>query len=60
MRVNVEPSGFAPLSADFPDGLPGEMPMSPGTGEDELFIRSAAKSLKEFESYWGYEDSASL
>ena len=22
VRVNVEPSGFAPLSADIPDGLP--------------------------------------
>lgn len=58
--VNVEPCGFAPLPADLPDGLPCEMPSPPGTREDELFIRAAAKSLKEVERCWRYANSASL
>ena len=50
--VNVEPCGSAPLPADLPDGLPCEMPIPPGTREDELFIRAAAKSLKEAKRCW--------
>ena len=58
--VNVEPCGLAPLPADLPDGLPCEMPSPPGTREDELLIRAAAKSLKEVERYWRFANSASL
>ena len=58
--VNVEPCGFAPLPADLPDGLPCEMPIPPGTREDELFIRAAAKSLKEVERCWRYANSSPL
>ena len=58
--VDMEPCGFAPLPADLPDGLPCEMPSPPGTREDELFIRAAAKSLKEAKRCWRYANSASL
>ena len=58
--VNVEPGGSAPLAADLPDGLVREMPIPPGTREDELFIRAAAKSLKEAKRCWRYANSASL
>ena len=36
------------------------MPSPPGTREDELFIRAAAKSLKEAKRCWRYANSASL
>ena len=58
--VDMEPCGFAPLPADLPDGLPCEMPSPPGTREDELFIRAAAKSLKEAKRCWRYANSSSL
>ena len=58
--VNVEPGGSSPLPADISDGLPCEMPIPPGTREDELFIRAAAKSLKEAKRCWRYANSASL
>ena len=58
--VNVEPGGASPLSTDLPDGLPCEMPRPPGTREDELFIRAAAKSLKEVERCWRYANSSPL
>ena len=58
--MNVEPCGSAPLAADLPDGLVREMPIPPGTREDELFIRAAAKSLKEAKRCWRYANSASL
>ena len=58
--VNVEPCGSPPLPADLPNGLACEMPIPPGTREDELFIRAAAKSLKEAKRCWRYANSASL
>ena len=58
--VNVEPCGSSPLPADLPDGLPCEMPIPPGTREDELFIRAAAKSLKEAKRCWRYANSSPL
>ena len=45
--VNVEPGGSSPLPADISDGLPCEMPIPPGTREDEIFRIAAAQSLKE-------------
>jgi len=60
VRVNVEPSGFAPLSADIPDRLAREMPIAPGAREDEIFCIAAAKPLKEFKRRWRYAHSASL
>ena len=45
MWVNLESGNSSPLPADISDGLPCEMPIPPGTREDELFIRAAAKSL---------------
>ena len=58
--VNVEPCGPAPLPANISNCLACEMPIPPGTREDELFIRAAAKSLKEVERCWRYANSASL
>ena len=58
--VDVEPCGSAPFPADISDGLPCEMPIPPGTREDELFIRAAAKSLKEAKRCWQYANSPSL
>ena len=58
--VNVEPGGSAPFAAYISNRLACEMPMPPGTREDELFIRAAAKSLKEVERCWRYANSASL
>ena len=60
MWVNVESGNSSPLPADISDGLPCEMPIPPGTREDELFIRAAAKSLKEAKRCWRYANSASL
>ena len=60
MWVNVEAGGASPLPADISDGLAREMPIPPGTREDELFIRAAAKSLKEAKRCWRYADSASF
>ena len=36
------------------------MSIPPGTREDELFIRAAAKSLKEAKRCWRYANSSSL
>ena len=58
--VNVETGGSSPLPADISDGLPCEMPIPPGTREDELFIRAAAKSLKEAKRCWRYANSPPL
>ena len=58
--VNVEPCGSAPLPANISNCLACEMHIPPGTREDELFIRAAAKSLKEAKRYWRYANSASL
>ena len=41
--VNVEPGGASPLPANISNCLACEMPIPPGTREDELFIRAAAK-----------------
>ena len=60
MWVNVESGNSSPLPADISDGLPCEMPIPPGTREDELFIRAAAKSLKEAKRCWRYANSASF
>ena len=43
------PSGLSPLPADITDFLAREMPIAPGTREDELFRIAAAKPLKQFE-----------
>jgi hypothetical protein len=58
--VNLEPCGSAPLAANISNCLAREMPIPPGTREDELFIRAAAKSLKEAKRCWRYANSASL
>ena len=58
--VNVEPGGSAPFAAYISNRLACEMPIPPGTREDELFIRAAAKSLKEAKRCWRYANSASL
>ena len=58
--MDVEPGGSSPLPADLPDGLACEMPMPPGTREDELVIRASAKLLKEAKRCWRYANSASL
>ena len=60
VRVNVEPGGASPLPANISNCLACEMPIPPGTREDELFIRAAAKSLKEPKRCWRYANSASL
>ena len=58
--VNVEPCGSSPLPADLPDGLPCEMPIPPGTREDEIFRIAAAQSLKESKRCWRYANSPPL
>ena len=58
--VNVEPGGSAPFAANISNRLACEMPIPPGTREDELFIRAAAKSLKEAKRCWRYANSASF
>ena len=58
--VNVEPCGSSPFAANISNCLACEMPIPPGTREDELFIRAAAKSLKEAKRCWRYANSASL
>ena len=58
--MNVEPCGSAPLPADLPDGLACEMPIPPGTREDEIFRIAAAQLLKEAKRCWRYANSASL
>ena len=45
--VNVESSSFSPFAADLHDGVACEMPIPPGTWEDELFISASTKLLKE-------------
>ena len=35
--VDVEPGGSSPFPTDLPDGLACEMPIPPGTREDETF-----------------------
>ncbi len=60
VRVNVEPGGASPLPANISNCLACEMPIPPGTREDELFIRAAAKSLKEAKRCWRYANSVSL
>ena len=58
--VKVKPGGASPLPANISDGLPCEMLIPPGTREDELFIRAAAKSLKEAKRCSRYANSPSL
>ena len=58
--VNVEPGGSAPFAAYISNRLACEMPIPPGTREDELFIRAAAKSLKEAKRCWRYANSPPL
>ena len=45
--VDVEPSGSSPLPANISNCLACEMPIPPGTREDEIFRIAAAKSLEE-------------
>ena len=58
--IDVEPGGASPLPANISNCLACEMPIPPGTRENELFIRAAAKSLKEAKRCWRYANSASL
>ena len=58
--VNVEPGGASPLPANSSNCLACKRPIPPGTREDELFIRAAAKSFKEAKRCWRYANSASL
>ena len=58
--VNVEPGGSAPFAAYISNRLACEMPIPPGTREDELFISASAKLLKEAKRCWRYANSASL
>ena len=60
VRVNVEPGDASPLPANISNRLPCEMPIPPGTREDEICIRAAAKSLKEAKRCWRYANSPSL
>jgi hypothetical protein len=60
VMVNVEAGGASPFPANISNCLACEMPVPPGTREDELFIRAAAKSLKEAKRCWRYANSASL
>ena len=60
MRVDVEPGGSSPLPTDLPDGLACEMPIPPGTREDEIFRIAAAQSLKESKRCWRYANSPPL
>ena len=58
--VNVKTGGSSPLPANISNCLAREMPSPPGTREDELFIRAAAKSLKEAKRCWRYANSPPL
>ena len=58
--VDMEPGGSSPFTANISNCLAREMPSPPGTREDELFIRAAAKSLKEVERCWRYANSSPL
>ena len=58
--VDMEPGGSSPLPANISNCLAREMPSPPGTREDELFIRAAAKSLKEAKRCWRYANSSPL
>ncbi len=58
--VNVESGGASPLPADISDGLACEMPIPPGTREDEIFRIAAAQSLKESKRCWRYANSPPL
>ena len=58
--VNVEPCGSAPFAANISNRLACEMPIPPGTREDDLFISASAKLLKEAKRCWRYANSASL
>ena len=58
--VDVEPGGSAPLAANISNCLTCEMPIPPGTREDEIFRIAAAQSLKEAKRCWRYANSASL
>ena len=58
--VNVEPGGSPPFAAYISNRLACEMPIPPGTREDELFISASAKRLKEAKRCWRYTNSASL
>ena len=50
--MDMEASSSSPLVANISDCLAREMPSPPGTWGDELFIRAAAKSLKEAKRCW--------
>ena len=58
--MDVEPGGASPLPSNISNCLACEVPIPPGTREDELFIRAAAKSLKEVERCWRYANSSPL
>ena len=58
--VSVEAYDSSPLPANTSDYLMREMPCPPGTSEDDLFIRAAAKALKKAKPCWRYANSPSL
>ena len=58
--VDVEPGGSSPLSANIANRLACEMPIPPGTREDEIFRIAAAQLLEESNRCWRYANSASL
>ena len=58
--VNVESGGASPLPANISNCLACEMPIPPGTREDEIFRIAAAQSLKESKRCWRYANSPPL
>ena len=58
--VNVEPGGASPLPANISNCLACEMPIPPGTREDEIFRIAAAQLLKESKRCWRYANSSPL
>ena len=58
--VDMEPGGSSPLPANISNCLAREMPIPPGTREDEIFRIAAAQSLKESKRCWRYANSPPL
>jgi len=57
VRVNVEPGGFAPLSANISDGLSSEVSLSAGARKYIAVSFAAAKRLKKLERVTGHSNS---
>ena len=58
--VDVESSSTSPFAANISNCLACEMPIPPGTREDEIFRIAAAQSLKESKRCWRYANSPPL